>query len=94
MKDQFSLPGEKILVTGVSRSGGIGTAVVKHPVRWDKPTALLYGEKDELCEYEAVKAFAEKCNSGITVLKNGEHFFHTEEQLGFLLKWLQENLYA
>ena len=67
--------------------------VLSHPVHWDKPTALLYGEKDELCEYEVVQEFAQKHNASVTVMKGSEHFFHTDEQLDFLRKWMQENLY-
>ena len=33
--------------------------------------------------------FANKHNSSLTILKNGEHWFHTEEQLAFLDKWLR-----
>ena len=66
--------------------------VLHHPIVWDKPTALLYGEKDELCEYDVIKAFADKHHASMTVLKNSEHFFHTEEQLCFLRKWLRDNL--
>lgn len=68
--------------------------VLQHPVVWDKPTALLYGEKDELCEYKTVKDFAKKHHAAITVLKDSEHFFHTQEQLAFLRRWLQANLPA
>ena len=66
--------------------------VLRHPVKWDKPTAILYGSKDELTEYETVKAFAESCNASLTVLEDAEHYFHTERQLDALKKWLYENL--
>ncbi|MDL2259075.1 alpha/beta hydrolase [Eubacteriales bacterium OttesenSCG-928-K08] len=66
--------------------------VLRHPVKWDKPTALLYGAKDELSEYETVSAFAERCNANMTVLDDSEHFFHTERQLDFLRNWLHENI--
>lgn len=62
--------------------------VLQHPITWDKPTALLYGGKDELCEYEYVKAFAERCNADMTVLADSGHFFHTEIQLDFFRRWL------
>lgn len=66
--------------------------VLHHPVRWNKPTALLYGEKDELCEYEIIKAYAEKHHANLTVLKDSAHFFHTEEQLDYLYKWLEDHI--
>lgn len=67
--------------------------VLRHPIKWDKPTALLYGAKDELGEYETVSAFADQCNANMTVLEDGEHFFHTEQQLDFFRKWLYENIH-
>ncbi len=66
--------------------------VLKHTIAWDKPTALLYGEKDELCDYECVKEFAEIHSASMAVFKDGEHFFHTEKQLDCLRTWLHENL--
>ena len=66
--------------------------VLQHPVQWDTPTALLYGSKDELTAYETVKAFADSCNAQMTVLEDGEHFFHTDEQLDALKKWLCEDM--
>ncbi|MDL2215472.1 alpha/beta hydrolase [Ruminococcaceae bacterium OttesenSCG-928-N02] len=66
--------------------------VLQHPVKWDKPTALLYGAKDELSEYEVVQGFAQKCHAKLSVLEGSEHFFHTERQLDFLKNWLHENL--
>ncbi len=62
--------------------------VLSHPITWNTPTALLYGAKDELCEYEVVKAFAEQCHASMTVLEDSEHFFHTEKQLDYLRNWL------
>ncbi|MGF7012115.1 acetyltransferase-like isoleucine patch superfamily enzyme/pimeloyl-ACP methyl ester carboxylesterase [Lachnospiraceae bacterium PF1-22] len=66
--------------------------VLQHPVKWHKPTAILYGSKDELTEYEVVNDFAEECNASLTILEDSEHFFHTAEQLAFLRGWLCENL--
>ena len=66
--------------------------VVSHPVRWDQPTALLYGEADNLCEYDYVRGFAGQCRAEMTVLEKGEHFFHTEEQLAFLRQWLDNHI--
>lgn len=62
--------------------------VLAHPVQWDKPTAILYGAKDNLCEAAVVQAFAERARAELTVMEDGEHFFHTGEQLAFLRRWL------
>ncbi|MDL2234088.1 alpha/beta hydrolase [Tyzzerella sp. OttesenSCG-928-J15] len=66
--------------------------VVDNPVRWDKPTAILYGEKDELCEYEYVSAFAERSGADLTVVPGGEHFFHTNEHLAYFRNWLHGHI--
>lgn len=64
--------------------------VREHPAEWNTPTAILYGRNDALTSYEAVAAFAEKHRASLTVMENGEHWFHTEEQLIFLDKWIRE----
>lgn len=63
--------------------------VVGNPVAWEKPTAILYGAQDNLCEFEVVSRFANQNHADMTVLENGEHFFHTEEHLFFFRQWLQ-----
>ena len=60
-----------------------------HPIRWKCPTAILYGSRDNLTSFDTIKAFAEKHNADLTVMKNGEHWFHTEEQMKFLDKWIK-----
>ena len=66
--------------------------VLAHPVQWDKPTALLYGEKDNLCEIGYVKAFADHAHADLMIMEDGEHFFHTEEQLAYLRRWLKRKI--
>lgn len=66
--------------------------VTEHPVVWDKPTALLYGKKDELCELRYVEDFAKRTGAKMTVFDEGEHFFHTEEQMAFFRQWLQNSI--
>ena len=65
---------------------------IAHPVRWQKPTALLYGDQDALCAYEDVRAFAERSGAEMTVLDGGEHFFHTDAQLAFYRQWLKAHI--
>ncbi len=61
-----------------------------HPLTWDVPTCILYGEKDNLTTYETMSAFAQKIHAAVTVMPGGEHWFHTEEQMAFLDKWVKE----
>jgi len=61
-------------------------------IKWNSPTAVLYGEKDAICEYESVSSFANQFNCELKVMETGEHYFHTPEQLSYLRLWIQEHL--
>lgn len=62
--------------------------VRKNPVDWSIPTCILYGENDNLISHKTMAEFADKIHAPLTVMKNGEHWFHTEEQMEFLEKWV------
>jgi len=38
-------------------------------------------------------AYAEKHGARVTVMENGEHWFHTAEQLLFLDEWIKKKMY-
>ena len=63
--------------------------VREHPVTWNVPTRILYGEHDDLTSMETVSAFAKETGAELTVMPGGEHWFHTEEQLRFLDAWIK-----
>ena len=63
--------------------------VREHPIKWNAPTAILYGSKDNLTSYKTISAFAENHNAKLTVMEDGEHWFHTEEQVQFLDTWIR-----
>ena len=50
----------------------------------------IYGENDNLTSSETMRAFAERHNAALTVMKGGEHWFHTEEQMRFLDNWIRK----
>ncbi len=62
--------------------------VREHPLKWNAPTAILYGSTDDLTDYETIAGFAQKHGASLTVMEGGEHWFHTEEQMAFLDAWL------
>ena len=62
-----------------------------HPICWDVPTEILYGSRDNLTSMQTISAFADKHHAGLTVMENGEHWFHTDEQMAFLDRWLLSN---
>ena len=63
--------------------------VRKHPIIWNVPTCILYGEHDNLTSIETVSAFAKQHCADLTVMPGGEHWFHTDEQMRFLDKWIR-----
>lgn len=60
-----------------------------HPIQWDTPTEILYGEKDVLISRRAIDTFVSNHSARLSVMENGEHWFHTYEQLAFLDAWMQ-----
>ena len=68
------------------------TWVKSHPVAWNTPTAILYGEKDRVQSIETIRGFADTYGASVTVMKNAEHWFHTEEQLAFLTDWIRREM--
>ena len=64
--------------------------VRQYPIIWNVPTCILYGEHDNLTSIETVSAFAERYHADLTVMPDGEHWFHTDEQMQFLDHWIRE----
>ncbi|MBQ5544810.1 MAG: alpha/beta hydrolase [Clostridia bacterium] len=62
--------------------------VREHPVTWHIPTHILYGGRDQLTPQETMSAFAAKIGATLTVMEQGEHWFHTDEQMAFLDRWI------
>ena len=60
-----------------------------HPLNWQVPTSILYGENDNLTSIETMSEFAGKFGATLTVMKGGEHWFHTEEEMKFLDEWIR-----
>ena len=64
--------------------------VRSHPIRWTVSTDILCGGSDTLSPPEAQRRFAEQHSARMTVMPGGEHWFHTEEQMRFLDRWITE----
>ncbi|MBQ6431235.1 MAG: alpha/beta hydrolase [Oscillospiraceae bacterium] len=62
-----------------------------HPLRWDIPTRILYGGRDNLTSRDTIAAFAERIGAELTVLEDGEHWFHTDGQMRFLDQWVEKS---
>lgn len=62
-----------------------------HPIEaWAGPTAILYAGGDNMTSRGEAEAFAARFHCDLTVMENGEHWFHTEEQLTFLRQWTKQ----
>ena len=66
--------------------------VRKHPIKWSVPTCILYGGKDQLTSWETVSGVADQIGAKLTVMKDGEHWFHTEEQMKVLDQWISSSI--
>lgn len=65
----------------------------QHPIReWRAPTRILYAGRDELTDRSTADAFAARFGCALTVMEEGEHWFHTPEELAVLRHWEQEQL--
>ena len=64
--------------------------VREHPASWTVPTRILYGSRDNLTSYETIAAFAKTHGAELTVMEEGEHWFHTDEQMRFLDNWIMK----
>lgn len=60
---------------------------IAHPVVWCAPTSILYAGRDQLTSRGTATAFAARFGCELTVMEDGEHWFHTPEQLRFLKDW-------
>lgn len=66
--------------------------VREHPVSWQTPTYILYGGKDDLTPRTVITDFARRIGAELTVMEDGEHWFHTDGQMRSLEGWLSENI--
>ena len=63
--------------------------VINHPItKWNIKTNILYGSQDNMQSEEIMKNFSNSFNCNLSILTNGEHYFHTDEQLESYKEWL------
>lgn len=60
--------------------------------KWDIPTDILFGEKDDVCDTNSIKNFSERFDCSLTVVPKAEHWFHAPEQLNALWRWLENKV--
>ncbi|MBR6034117.1 MAG: alpha/beta hydrolase [Clostridia bacterium] len=57
-------------------------------VNWNKDTHILYGNKDNMQGQDIIQDFSIRFNCKLSILDNGEHYFHTKEQLECYKNWV------
>ena len=88
------LKDEKIISTsfGQTLSWDYWRYTVEHPIiNWRVPTKILYGENDNMTDFDTIRQFAVKFYCDLTVMKNSGHWLHTEQELTVLKKWIKDN---
>ena len=67
--------------------------VLEHPVdKWNIDTRILYGAKDNLVEVDTISNFIEKFPCTLEIMDEGEHYFHTDDQINVFTQWLEKNI--
>jgi len=67
--------------------------VKEHPIqKWDAPTNILFGGRDDLQSLEIVKKFVEKFDCTLMFSENSEHSFMKEKDIKIVEQWLRDNL--
>ncbi len=79
--------------TGETLSWPYYAFVREHPiVKWNNPTYILYGSNDNVTPRNIVDTFVVNFHCKLDVLQNGEHYFHTQEQMEVVDRWLNLNI--
>lgn len=61
-----------------------------NPIIWKIPTEILYAWHDHLTSRQTVDKFMDSHKANLTIMPNGEHWFHTDEQISFRDNWLRK----
>ena len=91
-EDELRRKGEILTGTGEILSWEYLSFVCNNPVTWSIPTEILYAGNDGITSRATVNEFVRGHDVKLTVMENGEHWFHTEEQIAFLNEWLMSGL--
>lgn len=67
--------------------------VREHPLHWRHTrTRVLYGGADNMTSRDTIERFRQQSGAHLTILADGEHWFHTETQLAVLQEWEKAHL--
>jgi len=89
------LKDEKLIPTefGETLSWQYYEYVKAHPIKsWQCQTDILYADQDNMTSRDIVDDFVRRFDSSLTVMEDGEHWFHTPKQLDVLNRWVREHV--
>lgn len=66
--------------------------VKENNVIWNHPTYILYGNRDDMCKYDILDMFVKTHHCELTIMEDGEYFFHTLNQFEFYRQWLKTHV--
>ena len=67
--------------------------VLAHPVdKWDSPTCILYGGRDDLQSIDVISSFADRFGSVVTVSENSLHPFMEAADIPIVENWLRSSI--
>ena len=89
-EDELKLKKEIETSFGESLSWEYLSYVRKNTIHWDIPTNILFADNDNMTSVDTMTNFANKINANLTTMKDGAHWFHTDEQMNFLANWFKE----
>ena len=59
-----------------------------NPIEWNIPTCILYDGKDNLTSEETISEFSNQIGAALTIIEDGEHWFHADAQMKVLDDWI------
>lgn len=66
--------------------------VREHPVVWNTPTKILYGERDSLTGKNTMEDFCLQHNAELFTIPGAEHYISEKTHLRILHRWEEDNL--
>ena len=91
-EEQLKAAGEIPTEMGETLSWPYLCWVREHPLQWHTPTQVLYGDKDALTSRAVMERFRQQSGAHLTIMEDGEHWFHTSVQMAAVQTWEEANL--
>ena len=91
-EEQLKAAGEIPTEMGETLSWPYLCWVREHLLLWHTPTQVLYGDKDALTSRAVMERFRRQSGAHLTIMEDGEHWFHTSVQMAAVQTWEEANL--